>query len=125
MKIEFAIIPPGDVPQALRHAEAAARAAETGHITALDDSLAALKRLATAGSGPILAEAEWRVITRLFGQGVTHGELDFVVDGDALNRWISSAREAGAVGLAQWLHAAKAAGNAVLQLPEEADDERF
>ncbi len=125
MKIEFAIIPPRDVPQALRHAEVAARAAETGHIAALDDSLAALKRLATADSGPIQTEAEWRVITRLFGHAVTHGELDFVIHGNALNRWISSAREAGAVGLAQWLDAAKAAGNAVLQLPEEADDERF
>jgi len=124
MKIEFAIIPPVDVPTALGHAEAAARAAEIGNIAALDDSLASLKRLAPANSGPVLPEAEWRVITRLFGQAVTHGELDFMIQGDALNHWISFAREAGAAGLAEWLGAAKAAGNAVLQIPMEADDER-
>jgi hypothetical protein len=123
MKIEFAMIPPGDVPEALRRAEAAARATETGNIALLDEATAALKRLATSESAPVLTEVEWRGVTRIFGQAVTHGELDFVVYGDALNRWSSSAREAGAVRLAEWLHAAKAAGNAVLQLPRETDDE--
>jgi hypothetical protein len=123
MKIEFAMIPPGDVPEALRHAEAAARATETGNIALLDEATAALKHLATSESAPVLTEDEWRRVTGNFGQAVTQGELDFVVHGDALNRWVSSARKAGAVRLAEWLDAAKAAGNAVLQLPRETDDE--
>jgi len=125
MKIKFAIIPPVDVSEALRHAEEAARAVDAGNIAALDDATSALKRLAPADSTPTLTESEWRTVTKSFGHAVTHGELDFVVHGDALNRWISSAREAGAVGLAEWLASAKDAGNAVLQIPMEAEDERI
>lgn len=125
MNVEFGIIPHDQLKAALRHGETASRAAETGNVAALDEATTALHSIASHDSPLRLTEEEWRAITQLFGQGVTHGELDFIIHGDALDRWITSAREAGAAKFAEWLEAAKAAGHAVLQLPMEGKDERL
>lgn len=123
MNVEFGIIPHDQLKAALRHGETASQAADTGNIAALDEATTALHSIASHDSALRLPEDQWRAVTKLFGQSITHGELDFVIHGEALDRWITSARKAGAAKFAEWLESAKAAGHAVLQLPIEGDDE--
>jgi hypothetical protein len=123
MTIKFTVIPHNQLAAALPHSESASRAADAGDVAALDEATTSLQSIASHDSSLQLPEQEWRAITQLFGQSVTHGELDFVIYGDALNRWITTAREAGSARLAEWLKTALAAGHAVLQLPMEDNDE--
>ena len=123
MNVEFRMIPHDQLKAALRQGEMASRAADTGNVAALDEATTALHHIASHDSALQLPEEEWRAITQFFGQSVTHGELDFIIRGEALDRWITSARNANAGQFAEWLEAAKSAGHAVLQLPMEGDDE--
>ena len=123
MNLEFAVITQDQLAVALQHGERAAQAADAGDIAALDEATASLQAIARPDYAPHLSEAEWRSITRLFGQCVTEGELSFVIHGKALDRWITSARDAGVAHFTEWLEAAKSAGHAVLQLPLEGSNE--
>ena len=117
MNVIFAIIRSNDLPRAVHHARAAATAAVTGDVSELDESTAALQQFASTTSSEVLSEAEWHSMTRLFGKAALHGELDFVIHGDALNHWVDAARKAGASALSALLEAARTGGDGVLQLP--------